>query len=302
MADPLPSSVVAAVNKRPQMEASVPYEVFLHVVEQLIDMAKSNDPKAWSLAYNHSLAAKLVLNDVNIFEDKRQSVTYKRHQKLRLVSQINQQSRRMTEKTFTRLPFMVATPDGLIRQLCPVKAYVPVTDEFAPFFTSLEEGREAEQFIYNQAVLLPSASGYALLSRVEKIFLLRLRYLITANEESLSTLIRLPNLKSITVHVGRFGKLRNRMEPGLHEVDPKKFPRLAQFCTEDSEALRTLWAGHLEARGVKLFGVIDNDQRSIMELHPSRDKIMITYIQPYADEAVEELIERMKQALESLAM
>ncbi|KXH40383.1 hypothetical protein CSIM01_10131 [Colletotrichum simmondsii] len=302
MADPFPSSVVAAVNKRPQMKAGVPYEVFLHVVEQLIDMAKSNDTKIWSLAYNHSLAAKLVLNDVNILEDKPQSVTYKRHQKLRLVSQINQQSRRMTEKTFTRLPFMVATPDGLSRHFCPVKAYVPVTDEFIPFFTSLEEGREAEQFIYNQAVLLPSASGYALLSRIEKIFLLRVRYLITANEESLSTLIRLPNLKSITVNVGRFGKLSNTMTPGLHEVDPKKFPRLAQFCTQDSEALRALWADHLEARGVKLFGVIDNDQGPIMELHPSRDKIMITYIQPYADKAIEEMRERMKRVLESLAI
>ncbi|KAL0780857.1 hypothetical protein CaCOL14_002192 [Colletotrichum acutatum] len=278
MSDPFPSSVVAAVNKRPQMKASVPYEVFLHVVEQLIDMAKSNDVKVWSLAYNHSLATKLVLNDVNILEDKPQSTTYKRHQKLRLVSQINQQSRRMTEKTFTRLPFMVATPDGL-------------------------KGREAEQFIYNQAVILPSASGYALLSRVEKIFLLRVRYLITANEESLSTLIRLPNLKSITFNVGRFtGKLRNTMKPGLHEVEPKKFPRLAQFCTQESEALRTLWADHLEARGVKLFGVIDNDQLPIIELHPSRDKIMIAYIQPYADKAVEELTERMNHVMDFLAI
>ncbi|KAJ0310896.1 hypothetical protein COL5a_008909 [Colletotrichum fioriniae] len=300
MADPSPSPVVAAVNKRPQMKTSVPYEVFLHVVEQLIGTAKDPyDVKVWSLAYNHSLATKLVLNDVNILEAKPQTTTHKRHQKLCLVSQINQQSRRMTEKTFTRLPLMVASPDGLTRLLCPVKAYVPLTDEFVPFFTSLQEGREAEQFIYDQAVLLPSSSGYALLSRVEKIFLLRLRYLITANEESLSTLVRLPNLKSITFNVGRFtSKLRSSMKPGLHEVDPKKFPRLAQFCTQDSEALRILWADHLEARGVKLFGVIDNDQLPIIELHPSRDKIMITYILPYADEAVEELTERMKHVMD----
>ncbi|KAK1703550.1 hypothetical protein BDP67DRAFT_420116 [Colletotrichum lupini] len=271
------------------MKASVPYEVFLHVVEQLIDMAKSNDTKVWSLAYNHSLATKLVLNDVNVLEDKPYSVTYKRHQKLRLVSQINQQSRRMTEKTFTRLPFMVATPDGLSRQLCPVKAYVPVTDEFVPFFTSLEEGREAEQFIYNQAVLLPSASGYALLSRIEKIFLLRLRYLITANKESLSTLIRLPNLKSITVNTvsiiaGYSVPMYDDPEllaihPGWMKVEGHRYPDMKIWEERHGRAFRKLWLP-FKRREIELFAFRDDIKPAVMEMKITKDGIRVKHLFP----------------------
>ncbi|KXH40130.1 hypothetical protein CSAL01_07507 [Colletotrichum salicis] len=297
MADPPPSSVGAAVNIQPQTKAGVPYEVFLHVVEQLIEMAKDRyDVKVWSLGYEHSLATKLVLHELNSTRVRSETITHQRHQKLRLALQINQQSRRMVEKTFARLPMMVANPDGLTRSLSPVKAYVPLTDEYIPFFTSLQEGREFEQFIYNQAILLPSASGYALLTRIEKILLPFSRYLITENEESLATLVRLPNLKSIVFNVGGFSsKLRNSMKPGLHKVDSKNFPDLAKFCTRRSSALRTLWVNHLHNRGIKLLGFIDSNQDPIIELHPSLERILISYLLPYANEALEELTESMTQ-------
>ncbi|KAL2883092.1 hypothetical protein SGCOL_001279 [Colletotrichum sp. CLE4] len=285
------------MNIQPQMKASVPYEVFLHVIEQLIEMSKDRyDIKVWSLGYDHSLATKLVLHELNSTRVRSETITHQRHQKLRLALQINQQSRRMVEKTYARLPMMVANPDGHTRGLSPVKAFVPLTDEFIPFFTSLQEGREFEQFIYNQAVLLPSLSGYALLTRIEKIFLPFSRYLTTRNAESLATLVRLPNLKSIVFNVGRFsGELCDSMRPGLHKVDSEDFPDLAKFCTHRSSALRTLWVDHLHNRGVKLLGLIDSNQDPIIELHPSRERILISYLLPYANEALKEMIESMTQ-------
>ncbi|KAK1659683.1 hypothetical protein BDP55DRAFT_755187 [Colletotrichum godetiae] len=272
------------------MKASVPYEVFLHVIEQLIEMSKDRyDIKVWSLGYEHSLATKLVLHELNSTRVRSETIAHQRHQKLRLALQINQQSRRMVEKTYARLPMMVANPDGLTRGLSPVKAFVPLTDEYIPFFTSLQEGREFEQFIYNQAVLLPSSSGYALLTRIEKIFLPFLRYLTTKNAESLATLVRLPNLKSIvfntvSIIAGYSVPMYDDPEllaihPGWMKIEGHRYPDMKIWEERHGRAFRKLWHP-FERRDIELFAFRDNIKPAVMKMKVTKEGIRVNHLFP----------------------
>ncbi|OHF04514.1 hypothetical protein CORC01_00366 [Colletotrichum orchidophilum] len=288
-----PTSPPAAPGVNKKKKPFIPYEVFLGVVDQLIAQAEEpHDIKVWSLGYEHSVASKLVVHDTDTADFKYQSITRQRYQRLRLVSQINQKSRRMVEKRFPRLPMMVASPCKRRRELSPVSAYVRHIDEYIPFFTSLQLGREAEQFIYNQTILLPTPAGYALLTSVERLYLPRIDYLVTRNAACISTLVRFPNLKAIVVHVGSWTrKLREGITKGLHSIDPAKLPDLALWHMTKSAVFRSIWADHLHRRRIRLYGLIDPGLGPIIELFPRRKRIRYRFCRPDTNEAIKALIE-----------
>ncbi|KAK1963389.1 hypothetical protein LY78DRAFT_716942 [Colletotrichum sublineola] len=263
----------------------LPYEITLHILEALIDMA--DDPAitlTWWLTYEHTVDTKLIVIDMQPCPSckvpLKSSPLKDRFAKIRLPSQVNRQSRALVHRRFPRL-YMIDDSTSMAKHLSPVLAWVqPQTDCFVPFFGSYQlEFAMAERF-YKQAVVLPTPAGFEMLQHVQHLWLPSLDFLSGLNRPGLRALFRMPNLKDVTVDTTDLATKDMVMHPGRLPINEDQFPWLFVWYRH-SAVFNRLWA-EFNTRNVRLYAVVRGVRKKsvVIELFPTEAGIRMRYLHP----------------------
>ncbi|KAF4812433.1 hypothetical protein CGCTS75_v014021 [Colletotrichum tropicale] len=250
----------------------VPYEVFLLVVESLIAEAEAcQQALSFWMYYQHRVPSKLAFILSQDEDEAKKQLLYPlktRFRSIMLASQVNTKTRALAHKKFVRVP--LALPGN--ETLAPVQAWViPHLDKILmmPLITKLVEREEIHGFV--QAVSKPTPATAAMLQHVQHLYLPSLACLNESYHNIMSHLAKLPNLRDVFVHIGRYNKkyfTDAYVESGLVMVDEKTFPDFKYLWVSGTAyTLYETWRPY-EKRGIKLYGVANEDFEEVMDLKP----------------------------------
>ncbi|KAK1981539.1 hypothetical protein LZ30DRAFT_81385 [Colletotrichum cereale] len=258
----------------------IPYEITLHIIEALIDMADDASASlTWWLTYDHLTSTKLAVAEVQK-DCSCKSPLKDRFALIRLPSQVNRQCRTLAHRRFPRL-VMVDNVRGLEKQLYPVFAWVqPERDYFVPFFGSYQLEYAAAERYYKQAVTLPTPAGFLMLLYVQHLWLPNLDFLSGLNRSGLRALFRLPCLQDVIVDTTDKVAKRQVMHPGRFPIEEDTFPWLFVW-SRHSAVFNRLW-GQFNTTNVRLYAVAGymKDSGIAIELLPTEAGTHMRYMHP----------------------
>ncbi|TQN71043.1 hypothetical protein CSHISOI_04420, partial [Colletotrichum shisoi] len=170
----------AAKKKRLQL-----YDVFLNVMDALIDMADDpNDNIRWWVEYSYESATKLSVE----MDDEGMKPLKKRFNNIRAISQVDSRIRRLVHRRFPRVPLREGMVQG--KPLAPIRAWIRADiDIFIPSFLT-DVGQNGIAF--HQSLTMPTPAGFDFIQHIEQIFLIGLALI---SDRTLQSIYRLPNLK-----------------------------------------------------------------------------------------------------------
>ncbi|KAK2772844.1 hypothetical protein CKAH01_13748 [Colletotrichum kahawae] len=208
--------------------ASLPYDIFLGIVDALIEeISASEHTVDWRLEYRANTPSKIVVKDDDyLLGPPTSQIT--RYQLSRLPSQINRQTRSMVHRELPRATLL--NRDGTIS---PIDAWIcPEIDLFTPVLF------DADQALVKQALSYPTPPCYALVQSIRWITLPDCEWITYATADIIAALGTLPNLSVIQLHIGSvfLDRLQQPVHFGFHKIDPRVFPTMAQwveYCGPD---------------------------------------------------------------------
>ncbi|KAK2728454.1 hypothetical protein CKAH01_10926 [Colletotrichum kahawae] len=241
--------------------ASLPYDVFLNIVDVLITEAEQCTlVKEWTLYYDFTSPTKLAVWDAlpNPYEPPN---LQDRFDHIRLPLQINRATRAMVHRKFIRAPFRN-------RQM-PVDAWIrPENDAFVPCFAdNLAHYPIDEEEHFRQAMMLPTPQAAALIQSIQRIVTPSSCFWAEYNASSVAALSTLPNLKEVAMDVRRFyppGRGRD-LPGGLISIDYEMFPDLAIWNVTHGAAFNSLFRP-LKKKGIRVYGYSGNAERLLIEI------------------------------------
>ncbi|KAI8242297.1 hypothetical protein K4K55_010757 [Colletotrichum sp. SAR 10_96] len=242
----------------------LPYEVFLHIVEALIeDVFDWEETVHWDLQYNEDALSKIVVqeNDHMYYHADSQMI---RFQRSRLPSQINRQTRHIVDRVLPRATRL--DEDGTIS---PIDAWIrPDIDGF--IFPICDAGKmRLYQALAHDHSLAPFIEHIVVADDMEF-------WITDADADDLDALATLPNLMIVQMDIGsRFtGRLRQPIHFGFRKINPEIFPNLAEWAEERGPAFKQKFLP-LKENGVRLLcgpdydplvEVIDTEEGILLQL------------------------------------
>ncbi|KAJ3953353.1 hypothetical protein N0V92_010184 [Colletotrichum tropicale] len=248
----------------------VPYEVFLLVVESLIAEAEAcQQALSFWMYYQHRVPSKLAFILSQSQDETKKQLLYPlktRFRSIMLASQVNTKTRALAHKKFVRVP--LALPGNDI--LAPVQAWViPHLDKIITMPLIMEAPEDIDGFV--QAISKPTPATAAVLQHVQHLYLPSLACLDESYHNIMSPFAKLPNLRDVFVNIGRYNKkhfTNAYVESGLVMVDEKTFPDFKYLWVSGiAYTLYETWRPY-EKRGIKLYGVANEDFEEVMDLIP----------------------------------
>ncbi|KAH0423371.1 hypothetical protein CcaCcLH18_12227 [Colletotrichum camelliae] len=276
------------VTKSGSPLSTLPYELFLNIVEALI--ASIEEVQAGEIAsahYRHDVPCKLAVSDEDA-EDPFARAMKKRYRDLRLPLQINQQSRKMVYRTFRPIPMFFHEYDyeAALDPILPVSALVlPEVDAFIPYHSEIRPEFAHREAYFHQTIHLPSPTSYAILDLIQIIYLPAICHLSSRKPEALEALLALPSLKYIMANIGLVRIYHGEVETfhggrRLLSLDYRFFPHL--YYWDMDRNFHSIWS-RFQKKGIKLYGIRGLERRPrkcLMEIFPSEDGALIQYVNP----------------------
>lgn len=243
---------------------SLPYEVFLHIVEALIeDVFDWEETVHWDLRYNDDALSKIVVqeNHHDYYHADSQMIRFQRY---RLPSQINRRTRHMVDRVLPRATRL--NQDGTISR---IDAWIrPDIDAFILPICDAGKVRLYQALAHDHSVA--PFIEYIVLANGTDV------WITDADADDLDALATLPNLMIIQMDIGsRFtGRLRQPIHFGFRKINPEIFPDLAEWAGERGPAFKQKFLP-LKENGVRLLcgpdydphvEVIDTEEGILLQL------------------------------------
>ncbi|KAI8239913.1 hypothetical protein K4K57_006294 [Colletotrichum sp. SAR 10_99] len=233
--------------------ASLPYDVFLNIVDILITEAEACTlVKIWTLYYDFASPTKLA----------------DRFDHIRLPSQINQAMRAMVHRKFIRVP-------SHNRQM-PVDVWIrPENDVFIPCFAADPDSFPIdEEEYFRQAMMLPTPPAAALIQSIQRVATPSSCFWSDDNASSVAALSTLPNLKDVIMDVRSFQPpCRGRdLKEGPMPIDYEMFPALAIWNVTHGAGFNAVFRP-LKKKGVRVYGFRGEVENLLIEIVGTKDGV-----------------------------
>lgn len=246
-------------------DVPLPYEVFLCVIEQFIENARADQgAQSLSIHYNHNSKARLAVCYATEKGEMIYELATDRFNAIRIPLQLNRQTRAMVDRVFRLVPMggFRETSHGILRVL-------PDLDYFTPFYFSTStfppmSDEYLQEHFFHDNVYLPNAEGYSVLQNIKHLLLPPEAFINDYEQESAivagtNTLLSLPNVQSLSIHLGKVNKdlvtSMGTIHAGLQRIDGAIFPDLAMWETMVSN-MATL-VRPLQQKGIKFRGFLE---------------------------------------------
>ncbi|TDZ74884.1 hypothetical protein CTRI78_v000440 [Colletotrichum trifolii] len=272
-------------------ESPVPFEVFLIIVEKLIENATSTlETQIWTLSYDHDEPSKLAVYQNYCLHyytigPKLQLDQRIRFNTIRLPSQINQQCRRMVHRTFRRFP--IRAGQGVSHP--GIKAWVHTARDVFTHPTirrdstveddstvALSRGR-----LCALSILLPTAEASTYLTEVTNFGIFGFNFFHSQNSLCVASVLSLPNIKRVFWNIGEhFG------DPIFHSnpqpFDRAALPDLAEWHDAEGPFFYDVWKP-FAARGIPLIGMLIGIKGPVFTMKPTKDDIIVESVPSLAN-------------------
>ncbi|KAK2772843.1 hypothetical protein CKAH01_13747 [Colletotrichum kahawae] len=195
--------------------ASLPRELFLKIVESLVDdVTDWETPASWKLEYCYNAPSKLAVKEQRMTIAETSHSQMKRFQRSRLPSQIDRETRLIVNKKLVRITML--TENGTIS---PIDAWVrPDIDRFV----------------------------------ADSIFP-KFEYITRKNAAAIASFAALPHLREISTVVGNWASDYNEriVHHGIRMIDQKTYPTLHNWAERHESTFASVFRP-LKNKGVKL--------------------------------------------------
>ncbi|KAF4856188.1 hypothetical protein CGCSCA4_v000801 [Colletotrichum siamense] len=234
---------------------SLPYEVFLRIVEALIeDIFDWEEPVDWDLRYQYDSSSRIFVQEnrerYGFFPTNSQMIRWSRS---RLPSQINYETRQMVNRVLPRASML--NQDGSVAW---IDAWLrPDIDAFIPFYTK-SPGLDFNQMCFNAALTYPSSRN-AFVHHIEYIRLQGYDWITDVNDDDLAALATLPNLQVIQMEVRRiiYLYMGQPVHFGFRKINYEAFPCLGELVVIWGESFMKKFSP-MQDNGVRLYGAMQD--------------------------------------------